>query len=233
MRSGPPKGPWETLTPRGASAQPSGCPPQGLTGGGTGALRPPHFSPCPRWPSAHTACPPAGESLDAYSSHSRQRKVPERCARKDPGSPRSPGLGAGKAVQQAPSKAAEGGGALAEGGGALAKKGGGWHHLCSSSLGEAGAGCRAFPRCALHPTASHVHTPARTCTHLHTPARPTHTCTSARNYTHLHTPSHTYTHLHAPARPTHACTSARNYTHLHTPSHTYTHLHTPARTCTH
>lgn len=167
MRSGPPKGPWETLTPRGASAQPSGCPPQGLTGGGTGALRPPHFSPCPRWPSAHTACPPAGESLDAYSSHSRQRKVPEQCARKDPGSPRSPALGAGKAVQQAPSKAAEGGGALAEGGGALAKKGGGWHHLCSSSLGEAGAGCRAFPRCALHPTASQVHTPARTCTHLH------------------------------------------------------------------
>ena len=163
MRSGLRRVPGKALAPRGSSAQPSGCPPRGADRRWKLGRWVPFLLSPPRWPSAHTACPPAGESLDAYSSHSRQQKVPEWSAREDPGSPHSPAPGASESAQQVPSKAAEGGGALAE-------EGRGRHHLCSSSLGAAGAGAGACPWCAPHRTASHLHTPARSCTHLHTPA---------------------------------------------------------------
>ena len=134
--------------------------PGGLIGGGNWGAGSRFLLSPPRWPSAHTACPPAGESLDAYSSHSRQQKVPEWSAREDPGSPHSPAPGASESAQQVPSKAAEGGGALAE-------EGRGRHHLCSSSLGAAGAGCRGLSVVCPPP---HCLPPAHTSTLLHTPA---------------------------------------------------------------
>lgn len=110
------------------------------------------------WPLAHMACPPAGESLDAYSSHSRQQ-VPERCARRGPGSPRSPAPGAG----ESPLWALRGQQGEAEG----------WHpSLLLPRWGRPAGGGRGLsslcPRSRCIPcahTCTHVLIPAHVCTH--------------------------------------------------------------------
>ena len=164
--------------------------------------------------------------------------MPERCARKDPGSPRSPAPGAGESLLWALSRAAEGGGGLAS-------------ISASPALGEAsrwGTGpLLSVPSIPLHSTCSHLHKHghprAHTCTHLHPRAHTcthmhplVHTCTHAHTHTpmctpapmcpHLHTRAPTCAHLHPRA---HTCTHAPMCTHLHPRTHTHTHVHT----CTH